>query len=73
MLVKLLELSRRLGDPHFCWKAVTRDKGISTVTVTRVVVRGTRAKVYLTLRLMNGRSVREKESLVRRGGRWLIG
>jgi hypothetical protein len=72
-LVKLLDLSRWLADPHLCWKAATRDKGISTVTVTRVVVRGPRAKVYFTLRLTNGRSVRERESLVRRRGRWLIG
>ena len=72
-LVGLLDQSRRLADPYFCWKAATRDNGISGFAVTHVRQRGLRAKVYFTLRLKNGRSVRETESLVRRKGRWLIG
>jgi hypothetical protein len=73
VLVKLLEVSRWLRDPNFCWKAATRDKKIRTIKVTRVVLKGQRAKVYFTLRLANGRSVRENERLVYRRGRWFIG
>jgi len=72
-LVKLLAQARCLADRNLCWKSTTRNRSLDTVTVTRTVRRGNKAKVYMTLRLKNGKAARDSEHLVRTKGRWLIG
>jgi len=70
---ELLTQARWLADRHLCWKSTTRNRSIAKLTVTREVRRGNQAKVYLTLRLKNGKSAQESEHLVWTKGRWLIG
>jgi hypothetical protein len=65
--------TRRFADPNFCWKAMTRNRSLESVTVTREVIRGDRATVHLALRLKNGESRTEHERLVRTRAGWLIG
>ena len=55
------------------WRMVTRNRSLLTIEATRQVVRGTRAKVYLQLRLRGGRIEKDSEPLVLRRGKWLIG
>ena len=77
----LLESNRmlvamRMGSPRFfkvLWGVATHDRSIDGITVTRQVLRGSRATVHLKLTLRDGRTVRDSEPLVRRRGQWLLG
>jgi hypothetical protein len=71
---QLAGMFKQMQTPEFhneAWKAFGRS--VVSAEATRQVIRGSRATVYLRLTLRDGRTVRDRESLVRRGGRWLLG
>jgi hypothetical protein len=47
-----------------------RGRSLATIKVTRQIVRGRIARVYLRVTLKDGTMIRESESLVLHGGRW---
>jgi hypothetical protein len=55
------------------WNSATRGRSLVNVEVTRQVIRGSRARVYLRLTLRDGTVVKDSEPLVFRRGRWLLG
>jgi hypothetical protein len=66
----------QLQSPRFLnglWKAFTQERGLAGVEVTRQVIRGSRARVYLRLTLRDGSVVKDSEPLVLHRGRWLLG
>jgi hypothetical protein len=68
-----LDKARRFAQPNFCWNAMTRNRSLVSVAITREVIKGDRATVHLTLRLTNGDVRTERERLVRTRGGWLLG
>jgi len=70
---RLLEDTRTLEDPHYCWKVSTRRGALRSVVVARETIRGDEATVTLTLRLTDGTVVTEREPLVRTRSGWRIG
>jgi hypothetical protein len=66
----------QLGSARFfggLWKAATRGRSIVAIEATRQVIRGSRARVYLRLKLRDGTVVKDSEALVLYSGRWLLG
>lgn len=72
-VARAIRMLAPVRDAHFCWRAATRGRALADVTVTRQVIRGTRARVYLRLLLRNGKVEKDSEPLVQRSGKWLIG
>lgn len=66
----------RLGSARVLaglWKASTRRRSIVKLEVTRQVVRGSRARVFMRLTLRDGTELNDSEPLVLHRGRWLLG
>jgi RNase P/RNase MRP subunit p29 len=71
-----LSVSTRMGSGRFLgrlWRAATRGRSILKIETTRQVIRGSRARVYLRLKLRDGTVVKDSEPLLLHRGRWLLG